>query len=355
VRVLTLVEHEVAGPTDGSLRALTFARMLGCREPIAVLFGEPAPETMAVLGQYGVKDAFVVRGGGLDGYAPLGWARVLAGLAGLSPAEDGGAGAGGAGAGAAGTGPVGAVLAPGTDHGNEVLAHLGAVTALPMIANCFEVLPAGNGGAGEGGGSGLRLSRQRWGGSLIEEAVVEVAPALLTVATDAVAPVSVTPDGSAAVPTVHEHSPSLSPTDLGVRAEESREHAGGVSLASAKVVVSGGRGVGGPEGFLAVEQLAELLGGAVGVSRVVTSLGWRPHTEQVGQTGTRVTPDLYVACGISGAIQHLAGCQSARHMVAINTDPDAPIMSRADYAVIGDVNAVLPALVAALQARKASG
>ena len=146
----------------------------------------------------------------------------------------------------------------------------------------------------------------------------------------------------------------LSSGDLALRAEESSEHAAGVSLASAKVVVSGGRGVGGPEGFLAVEELAGLLGGAVGVSRVVTSLGWRPHTEQVGQTGTRVTPDLYLACGISGAIQHLAGCQSARHMVAINTDPDAPIMSRADYAVIGDVNAVLPALVAALRERKNS-
>jgi electron transfer flavoprotein alpha subunit len=87
------------------------------------------------------------------------------------------------------------------------------------------------------------------------------------------------------------------------------------------------------------------------VSRVVTSLGWRPHAQQVGQTGTRVTPDLYLACGISGAIQHLAGCQSAKTMVAINTDPEAPIMSRADYAVIGDLGQVLPALVEALRSR----
>jgi electron transfer flavoprotein alpha subunit len=342
VRVLTLVEHDVAGPTDGSLRALSFARMLGCAEPVAVLFGEVAAETMPALGQYGVKDAYVVKGGGLQGFAPLGWARALAGLAGLSRPESG-----------EGLGQVGAVIAPGSDHGNEVLAHLGAVASLPMVANCFGVIE--DGGGGGDGGSSLRLSRQRWGGSLIEEAVLEVAPAILTVATDAVAPVPVPPEGGwAAGPVVHEHTPELSPADLGVEAEESREHAGGVSLASAKVVVSGGRGVGGPEGFSALEQLAELLGGAVGVSRVVTSLGWRPHTEQVGQTGTRVAPDLYLACGISGAIQHLAGCQSARHMVAINTDPDAPIMSRADYAVIGDVNAVLPALVAALRSRRAS-
>lgn len=332
--VLTLVEHDVGGATDGSLRALTFARMLGLGEPVAVLFGDIAPITMPVLGQYGVKDVYAVAAGILDGYAPLAWARVLAGLAGTPP-------------------EAAAVVAPGTDHGHEVLAHLGAITELPMAANCFEVGAAEEGGAGA---RGLRLSRQRWGGSLIEEAVLEASPALLTVATDAVSPEPSSPQGApAAEPSLHEHRPALSPADLGVRASESREHAGGVSLASAKVVVSGGRGVGGPEGFSAIEELAELLGGAVGVSRVVTSLGWRPHTEQVGQTGTRVTPDLYLACGISGAIQHLAGCQSARHMVAINTDPDAPIMSRADYAVIGDVNAVLPALVAALRARKASG
>jgi len=98
-------------------------------------------------------------------------------------------------------------------------------------------------------------------------------------------------------------------------------------------------------------QLAGLLGGVVGVSRVVTSEGWRPHKQQVGQTGTRITPELYLACGISGAIQHMAGCLSSKHIVAINTDPDAPIISRADYAVIGDLNQVLPALVDAIRAR----
>jgi len=96
-----------------------------------------------------------------------------------------------------------------------------------------------------------------------------------------------------------------------------------------------------------------LLGGTLGVSRVVTSQGWRPHRQQVGQTGTRISPELYLACGISGAIQHMAGCQSARHIVAVNTDPDAPIISRADYAVIGDLNQVIPALVAALRERAA--
>ena len=124
-----------------------------------------------------------------------------------------------------------------------------------------------------------------------------------------------------------------------------------MSLATARVVVGGGRGVGGPDGFAALEELADLLGGVVGVSRVVTSEGWRPHRQQVGQTGTKITPELYLACGISGAIQHIAGCAGAKHIIAINTDPGAPILAHADYAVVGDLHQVIPVLVAALRAR----
>jgi electron transfer flavoprotein alpha subunit len=100
--------------------------------------------------------------------------------------------------------------------------------------------------------------------------------------------------------------------------------------------------------------LTELLGGALGVSRVVTSLGWRPHSEQVGQTGSRISPELYLACGISGAIQHWAGCQSAKTIVAINTDPEAPMVTKADYAVIGDLHEVVPAIIAELRRRRAA-
>ena len=117
------------------------------------------------------------------------------------------------------------------------------------------------------------------------------------------------------------------------------------ALKTAKVVVGGGRGAGGPEGFGGVEALANRLGGAVGVSRVVTSLGWRPHHEQVGQTGSRIAPDLYIACGISGAIQHWAGCASSKTIIAVNTDPDAPMVTKANYAVIGDMHEVLPAVL----------
>jgi hypothetical protein len=251
--------------------------------------------------------------------------------------------------------------------------------------------------AATGAGS-WQLVRHRWAGSLLEEAILEAPCALLTVVADAAladaaladaaladaapaeaasaeaasaeaasaeaAPADEADPGStpsragqgviaaSGLPAV-TFTPALDEADLRVRATESAEQGGGMSLATARVVIGGGRGVGGPEGFAALEELAALLGGVVGVSRVVTSQGWRPHRQQVGQTGTKISPELYLACGISGAIQHLAGCQSARHIVAVNTDPDAPIMSRADYAVIGDLNEVIPALAAAI--REAAG
>ena len=129
----------------------------------------------------------------------------------------------------------------------------------------------------------------------------------------------------------------------------------GITLTTAPVVVSGGRGVGSEEGFAAIEALAELLGAAVGCSRVVTNQGWRPHADQVGQTGKRVAPELYIACGISGAIQHWVGMQAAKHVLAINTDPDAPMVTKADYAVIGDLHEIVPAIVEELRRRRAEG
>jgi electron transfer flavoprotein alpha subunit len=338
--VLCLVELDGADPADVSLRALTLARTLGDSSLGAVVFADSAHLPAASLADYGVTDVYVIEPGTLEGYAPQAWARALAGLARESGAT--------------------AVLAAGTDRGNEVLAHLGAITGLPMAANCTVVTPDG--------GRTHRLVRHRWAGLLLEDAVMEAPVALFTVATDAVAPVpvgavpgvsaetphAIAPDVSAETPAsvqVHVHKPELAEADLVVRAAESAGRAGGVSLATARVVVGGGRGVGGPDGFAPLEELAELLGGVVGVSRVVTSEGWRPHRQQVGQTGTKITPELYLACGISGAIQHIAGCAGAKHIIAINTDPGAPILGHADYAIIGDLHQVIPALVAALRAR----
>ena len=223
-----------------------------------------------------------------------------------------------------------ALVAAGSDRGNELLAHVGAILDVPFAANVTAI-------------DGDVVTRQRWGGSLVEEARLHGSPQLLTVAPHTqpaaelgdVETLTASDDGS---PKVLE------------RVEES---SGGVSLRDAKVVVSGGRGVGSAEAFSIIEELAGLLGGAVGCSRVVTSAGWRPHTDQVGQTGTKISADLYVACGISGATQHIAGAKGAKRMLAINTDPEAPIFAVADYAVIGDLHEVVPAISAEL--RRARG
>jgi electron transfer flavoprotein alpha subunit len=337
--VLCLVEQDAGAPADASLRALTFAARLagtgavpGERPPgapgddpvAAVLFGAADQAPRDVLAAYGAASAYVVEPGHLDGYAPRAWARALAGLA-------------------AETGAV-AVIAAATDRGNEVLAYLGALTGRPMAANCVQAEPAEDGG--------YRVVRQRWAGLLLEEARLdEASPALLTVATEAILAEPVAEPGALAV---RCYAPDLDADDLRVRATETEGHTSGASLATARVVVGGGRGVGGPDGFAPLEELADLLGGVVGVSRVVTSEGWRPHRQQVGQTGTKITPELYLACGISGAIQHMAGCAGAKHLVVVNTDPGAPILAHADYAVIGDLSEVIPALITAIRARATS-
>ena len=226
----------------------------------------------------------------------------------------------------------GAVVAPGSERGNEVLAHVAAQLDLPMAANCVSATP----------GDPLTLTRVRWGGSLLEEARLHGSPPLLTVAPHAVA---ADPDWIV---------PELIPAAAGrVKVSERvTSTTAGVSLADADVVVSGGRGVGSAEGFAVIEELAELLHAAVGCSRAVTSAGWRPHTDQVGQTGTKIAPSLYIACGISGATQHMAGCKGAKKLLAINPDREASIFASADYGVIGDLHEVVPAISAEIRSKR---
>jgi electron transfer flavoprotein alpha subunit len=219
-----------------------------------------------------------------------------------------------------------AIVAAGSDRGNELLAHAAALLDQPFAANVTAV-------------DGDVVTRIRWGGSLIEEARVRGSPKILSVA----------PHTQRATEAVRVET-LVAADDGSPRVLETvAESAGGVSLRDAKVVVSGGRGVGSAEGFGIIEELAGLLGAAVGCSRVVTSAGWRPHTDQVGQTGTKISADLYVACGISGATQHIAGAKGAKKILAINDDREAPIFASADYAVIGDLHEIVPAISAELR------
>jgi electron transfer flavoprotein alpha subunit len=295
-----------------SRQSLTFARGLGDDLHAAVVGAPAAP---AGLGKYGVSVAHVATG--LDAYAPAAWAQAIVELIGeLSPAV---------------------VVGPGTDRGNEVLAHVAAKTDQPMAANCVSVATGDPG----------TVVRVRWGGSLLEEARVHGSPMVLTVAPHAVAAQTVAEPISESVA---EFTASVTEADLVARVSaRAGAAAAGVSLPDADVVVSGGRGVGSAEGFAVIEELADLLGGAVGCSRAVTSAGWRPHTDQVGQTGTKISPEIYIAAGISGATQHMAGCKGAKKLLAINPDGEASIFAHADYAVIGDLHEIVPAISAEIR------
>ncbi len=317
--ILVFVEHDGGVAGRSSLEALTAGRRLAATTGVplaAALFGPGAEVAGSSLGDAGVTTALAIVHPALDDYAPAAWGRALGGLASERGAT--------------------VVIAAGTDRGNEVLAYAAAMTGTGMAANCVEVAA----------GEPFLVTRQRWGGSLLEEARLDGSPRFLTIAEHALEP------EPAAVPTavqVVAVRPEPTAEDLRVRVVgRVAPEAGKVSLADARVVVGGGRGVG-ADGFGQIEELAGLLGGAVGVSRVVTSAGWRPHAEQVGQTGTRIAPDLYIACGISGAIQHIVGCKAAKAILAINTDRDAPMMSKASYAVIGDLHAVVPAISAEIR------
>lgn len=321
-----LVETDAHGATLVSREALTFARELADGQPVhAVVIGpldagveEPLRNQ---LGEQGVATVHHATDDRLAAYSAAAWAAAAVDVVSRTSLR--------------------AVVAAGTPRGNEVMAHTAVRLGVQMAANVVAVDKA----------DPLVVSRQVVGGTVLEEMRLDDAVAVLSVAGHAVDP---SPAASPTEPEVTEFTPALSTADLVARVVRTEVGApdDSAALASARVVVGAGRGAGSADGFKELISLTELLGGALGVSRVVTSLGWRPHHEQVGQTGSRITPDVYIPCGISGAIQHWAGCQSAKTILAINTDPEAPMITRAHYAVIGDLHEIVPAINEEIRRRR---
>jgi electron transfer flavoprotein alpha subunit len=237
-----------------------------------------------------------------------------------------------------GSGAPDLVLAGATPFGRDVAARLAAKLGRPYLSECTAL--------GVSGGT-LEAERGMYAGKVRARVRVPL-PAVCSVRPNAFP----LPEG-AAEPTVE----SLAAGDaMGlefVRFEPTASATGRVALSEARIIVSGGRGLKGPESWKMVEELADVLGAALGASRAVTDAGWRPNEEQVGQTGKTVTPDLYIALGISGAIQHLAGMTSSKVIVAVNKDPDADIFKVADYGIVGDVFEFVPAFTAAVKHVKA--
>jgi electron transfer flavoprotein alpha subunit len=317
--VLVLVETDDDGVTEVSREALTFARDLG--EVHALVVGDGPAGLVEQLGAYGVSGVRHADGEAFTSYAAAAWAAAV-----VAAADD-----------------VSVVTAAGTGRGNEVLAHVACRLGTAMAANVVAV----------DGTEPLVVSRQVLGGAALEQLPLTDGVAVFSVAGHACDP---RPADVNTSPEVVPLDVAVSESDLRarvVRTEPGEPDESG-SLKSARVVIGAGRGAGGPDGFKDLLELTDLLDGALGVSRVVTSLGWRPHHEQVGQTGSRVAPDLYVACGISGAIQHWSGMSSSKTILAINNDPDAPMVTKAHYAVIGDLHEIVPAINEEVRRRRSA-
>jgi len=323
--ILVYVETSAEGVSEVSLESVTLARELssaGGGVPIDAVVVGPAPSDVTKeLAAYGVRNVHHADGDDLERFS--GAATATAVIAARQVAASV------------------VVMAGGTNRGNDVLARVATRLGVAMAANVVSF----------GGLSPFVVTRQVVGGAALEEVRLSQRPAVFTVAGHAVEP------KPAAEPGVGSPQPlavELSPADLAVRVVSVEREANDddASLKSARVVVGAGRGAGGPDGFTGVIELADLLGGSLGVSRVVTSLGWRPHHEQVGQTGSRIAPEIYIPCGISGAIQHWAGCASSKVILAINTDPEAPMMTKATYAVVGDMHEIVPAINEEIRQRR---
>ncbi len=325
--LVVILEHDRGILVEGAREALTAGRDLAGQmgtDLEAVIIGDGADDLADEASAYGADTVHLVTHDLLNDYGPDAWAESVRQLADELDAE--------------------AVMSVGTDRGNEVMAQLAARTGLPFVANCTSIDASDD--------AEWSMTRVQWGGSLLEDSTLVADRKLVTFAHHAVAAVEADTAGSGEV---SEFEPELDDRHTTTMIKDRAVETQGVTLSTSPVVVSGGRGVGSADGFAALEELAELLGGRVGCSRAVTNNGWRPHADQVGQTGTRIAPEIYIATGISGAIQHWVGAMASKRILAINTDPEANMVKKADYAVIADLHKVVPAVSAEIRRRRGNG
>jgi electron transfer flavoprotein alpha subunit len=313
--VLVLAEH-----TDGEVKKvtcelLTLARRFG--EPAAVWIGEGAEAGNAKLAEFGAAKVYIADDPELGNYVVAPKAEVLAHLvAEKSPA---------------------AVLIAATPEGKEIAGRLAVKIGSGVLTDAVGI------------DDGLTAEQSIFGGAIVVQSRARTGVPVITVRPNSVAP-EAAPGAAAAEPvsvTLTDSAKAARITDRVVAERGERP-----DLTEAAIVVSGGRGVGSADNFVLIEKLADSLGAAVGASRAATDAGWYPHQFQVGQTGKTVSPQLYVAIGISGAIQHRAGMQTSKTIVVVNKDQEAPIFELADFGVVGDLFKVVPQLVEEIEKRK---
>jgi electron transfer flavoprotein alpha subunit len=318
--VLVLAEHSADGEVKKvTLELLTAARRLG--SPSVVWTGPGSSAGVARLAEYGAEKVYVADSDDFAGYVVAPAAELLASLvASVSPA---------------------AVLVAGTTEGKEIAGRLAVKTGSGVLTDAVDVVA---------GADGAPVAEQpNFGGAITVHSAVRSGTPII-----AVRPNAISPEASAGAAVVEPVSFAASDAAKASRVVERvvAEKGSRPELTEAQIVVSGGRGTGGEEGFKIIEKLADSLGAAVGASRAVTDAGWYPHQFQVGQTGKTVSPQLYMAVGISGAIQHRAGMQTSKTIIAINKDAEAPIFEIADFGVVGDLFTVVPQLMSEIEKHK---
>ena len=317
--VLVLADHSGDTVKKVTYELVTLARTLG--EPAVVWTGPGAADAQARLAEYGAAKVYAADSADYDDYVVAPKAELLASLiASAAPA---------------------AVLVPSTAEGREIAGRLAVKTGSGLITDATAV------------DSELTATQPIFGGAIVVTSKIRTGTPIIAVRPNAVSPEPAPAPGAAdIVPTTADISDAAKAAKITGRVvQEAGERP---ELTEASIVVSGGRGVGNADNFALIESLADSIGAAVGASRAATDAGWYPHQFQVGQTGKTVSPQLYVAVGISGAIQHRAGMQTSKTIMVINKDPEAPIFELADYGVVGDLFQVVPQLVEAIKERASS-
>jgi len=318
----------VAEVREGELKKVTL-EMIGKGTEIAralggavnvVLVGSGVSPLADTVGRYGVQKVYLADDPALENYAPQAYTKLLSDL--IKEAD-----------------PAVILLAAST-RGKDLAPRVAARLAVGLASDCTGI---------EVQDGRLLITRPIYAGKAVAKVMEETRPQMATVRPN-IFPAA-RPDTSS---TAEVENISVDTGDVRAKVIEMLKEAGErVELTEADIVVSGGRGMKGPENFALLEKLADILGAAVGASRAAVDAGWRDHSHQVGQTGKVVTPTLYVACGISGAIQHLAGMKTSKYILAINKDPEAPIFKVADYGIVGDLFKVVPVLTEEFKKMKA--
>lgn len=315
MNILAYIEQRGGEFKKNAFETVTAARTLATQTGgkfSVLLVGESVASLAGQLGQYGASDVITVEDPRLAQFAPAAVASAIASVAASENAQ--------------------VVLISNTSHGKDLAPRV----AVKLNAGLSPDTTALNVEGGK-----IVATRPAFAGRARVDVAVTTPVQVYSLRPNVFTASAADSAGSAAA---RSASVNFSEKDFAAKVVETKVNSGRRDVAESDIIVSGGRGLKGPENYNLVENLAEALGGAVGASRAVVDAGWRPHSEQVGQTGKTVSPSLYVACGISGAVQHLAGMSSSKFIVAINKDKDAPIFSVADYGMVGDAFEILPLL-----------